>query len=225
MFWFEPIETLHNESTEQPPEKGKLRVATSLRVLAFAGSTRKTSFNKTLVSAVVSNVRETGAEVTLADLADYRLPVFDADDEAAHGKPDEARAFKQLMIDHDAFLIGSPEYNGSITGVLKNTIDWVSLPDDDDDGQLPAFRQKVVALVSASPSALGGLRGLVHVRTILSGLGCLVLPDQVAVPKAHEAFIQAGEAVTLKDEGLQGRVVALGRRLVAVGARLRESEP
>ena len=109
--------------------------------------------------------------------------------------------------------------------MLKNTIDWVSRPDDDDEGQLPAFRNKVVALVSASPGALGGLRGLVHVRAILAGLGCLVLPDQVAVPKAHEAFTQAGEAIAVKDEALGGRVAALGQRLVDVGTRLRPSEP
>ena len=112
--------------------------------------------------------------------------------------------------------------------MLKNTIDWVSRPDDDDEGQLPAFRNKVVALVSASPGALGGLRGLVHVRAILAGLGCLVLPDQVAVPKAHEAFTQAGEAIAVKDEALGDlirRVAALGQRLVDVGTRLRPSEP
>jgi chromate reductase len=200
-------------------------VPTSFRVLAFAGSTRQASFNKTLVRAVAETVKEAGAQITMADLADYRLPVFDADDEAKSGKPAAALAFKRLMMDHDAFLIGSPEYNGSLTGVLKNTIDWVSRPDDDDEGQLPAFRNKVVALVSASPGALGGLRGLVHVRAILAGLGCLVLPDQVAVPKAHEAFTQAGEAIAVKDEALGGRVAALGQRLVDVGTRLRPSEP
>lgn len=198
-------------------------MATPLQVLAFAGSTREQSMNKTLVSVAAGSARDAGAAVTLVDLADYRMPLFDGDEEADTGKPATARAFKQLMVDHDAFLIAAPEYNGSITGVLKNTIDWVSRPDDDDDGQLPAFRRKVVCLMSASPGALGGVRGLVHVRAILAGLGCVVLPEQVAVSKAHEAFRDEGGRKTLVDVGSQRRVVALGQSLVDIGVRLRQT--
>ena len=189
----------------------------TLRVLAFAGSTRQESFNKKLVQVAAAGAREAGADVTDIDLRDYRLPVFDQDDESERGKPDNAKALKQLMIDHDAFLISAPEYNSSVTGVLKNSIDWVSRPDDGDAAPLVAFGGKVVTLMSASPGALGGLRGLVHLRSILGNLGCIVLPNQVAVPKAHEAFKDDG---TLVDDAQQQRILRLGRTLAAIGSKL-----
>ena len=190
------------------------------RILAFAGSTRRDSFNKTLVQIAAAGAREAGADVTDLDLGGYRLPVFDQDEEAASGKPDHAKTLKALLIDHDAFLIAAPEYNSSITGVLKNTIDWVSRPDDGDAVPLAAFRGKVVTLMSASPGALGGLRGLVHLRSILGNLGCIVLPDQVAVPKAHEAFTEEG---TLVDPRQQQGILDLGKTLAAATSKLRSS--
>ena len=123
---------------------------------------------------------------------------------------------KQLMTEHDAWLIAAPEYNSSITGVLKNTIDWVSRSDDGDESPLIAFRGKVVSLMSASPGALGGLRGLVHVRSILGNLGCIILPDQVAVRNAHSAFADGA----LVDERQHERVMALGRTLAETVSRL-----
>ena len=189
----------------------------TLRILAFAGSTRRESFNKKLVQVAATGAREAGAQATCIDLGDYRLPVFDQDEESVNGKPDRAKTLKQLMIDHDAFLIAAPEYNSSITGVLKNTIDWVSRPDEGEAAPLAAFRGKVVTLMSASPGALGGLRGLVHLRSILGNLGCIVLPDQVAVPKAHAAFNSDG---TLVDPGQHRRILELGRTLAAVASRL-----
>ena len=190
----------------------------TLRILAFAGSTRRESFNKKLVQIAAAGAREAGADVTEIDLRDYRLPVFDQDDESEHGKPDNAKALKQLLIDHNAFLIAAPEYNSSITGVLKNSIDWVSRPDDGEAAPLVAFRGKVVTLMSASPGALGGLRGLVHLRSILGNLGCIVLPDQVAVPKAHDAFNSDG---TLVDPRQHQRILELGRTLASVASKLR----
>jgi NAD(P)H-dependent FMN reductase len=190
----------------------------STRILAFAGSTRRESFNNTLVRIAEVGARDAGASVTHVDLRDYRLPLFDADDEISDGKPEAAKTLKQLMHEHDGFLIAAPEYNSSITGVLKNTIDWVSRPDDADASPMPAFRGKVVVLMSASPGALGGLRGLVHVRSILSSLGCIVLPDQVAVMKAHEAFAEGA----LRDERQHARVIDLGRTLADTVAKLRQ---
>ena len=187
------------------------------RILAFAGSTRRDSFNKTLVRIAATGAREAGANVMDIDLGDYRLPVFDQDEESAHGKPDNAKALKQLLIDHDAFLIAAPEYNSSVTGVLKNSIDWVSRPDEGETAPLVAFREKVVTLMSASPGALGGLRGLVHLRAILGSLGCIVLPDQVAVPKASAAFTRDG---TLSDSGQHERVRGLGRTLASIASKL-----
>ena len=189
-----------------------------LQILAFAGSTRRESFNNQLVRVAESGARDAGGSVTHINLRDYRLPIFDQDEEAANGKPDNARTLKQLMRDHEGLLIASPEYNSSVTAALKNTIDWVSRSDDGDPFPLVALRGKVVVLMSASPGALGGLRGLVHLRSILANLGCIVLPDQVAVSKAHEAFTVDG---VLVDDRQHQRILALGKTLAETGAKLR----
>ena len=136
------------------------------RILGFAGSTRRESFNQKLVQSAAKGAREAGAEVTLIDLKDFPLPPFDQDLEAEQGMPDNGAKLKKLFIDHDGLLIASPEYNSSVTAVLKNTIDWVSRPAPGEP-PLVAFKGKVATLMSASPGALGGLRGLVHVRSIL----------------------------------------------------------
>ena len=111
--------------------------------------------------------RDAGAEVTLIDLRDLPLPLFDGDLEDKQGLPENAKKLKALLRAHDGLLISSPEYNSSITGVLKNAIDWASRAETDDEPPLVCFRGKVAALLSASPGALGGLRGLVHLRAIL----------------------------------------------------------
>jgi chromate reductase len=188
----------------------------SVKILAFAGSTRRDSYNKKLVRVAAAGAREAGAEVTLLDLADLPLPLFDQDLEAAEGMPANARQLKALMAASDGFLISSPEYNSSITGVLKNAIDWASRREKDEPPKV-AFTGKAVALMSASPGALGGLRGLVHVRAILANLGMLVLPQQKAVPRAAKAFADDGRLV---DPDLQADVTALGSRLAETLAKL-----
>jgi chromate reductase len=181
------------------------------RILAFAGSTRRESFNKKLVQIAVKGAREAGADLTMLDLKDFPLPLFDQDLEAEHGMPDNGTKLKRLFIDHDGLLVASPEYNSSITAVLKNAIDWLSRPAPGEP-PLVAFRGKVATLMSASPAALGGLRGLVHLRSILGNIGVIVLPDQVAVPKAHEAFQPDG---SLNDPKQQAGIEALGRTLAS----------
>ena len=185
------------------------------KILAFAGSTRQGSFNKQLVRIAAKGAEKAGAQVTVIDLRDYPLPLFDEDDEAASGMPEQGKALKRLMIEHDGVLISAPEYNSSITAVLKNAIDWVSRREGN-EAPLVAFRGKGAALMSASPGALGGLRGLVHVRSILGNIGVIVLPDQVAVPKAADAFTADGE---LKDAALQGKVEGLGSGLASFLAK------
>lgn len=187
------------------------------RILAFAGSLRKDSFNKKLVRIAVRGAEAAGARVTLLDLRDYPLPVYDGDLEAEQGLPDNARTLKRLMIEHDGFLISAPEYNSSISAVLKNTIDWASRPEPG-EAPLAAYRGKGAALMSASPGALGGLRGLVTVRSILGNIGVHILPDQVAVPKAHEAFAADG---TLKDAKQQASIEDLGKALAQFLAKLK----
>jgi len=185
------------------------------KILAFAGSTRKGSFNKQLVRIAARGAEKAGAQVTVIDLKDYPLPLFDEDDEAASGMPEKGKELKRLMIEHDGLLISAPEYNSSITAVLKNAIDWVSRREGN-EAPLAAFRGKAASLMSASPGALGGLRGLVHVRSILGNIGVIVLPDQVAVPKASDAFAAEGQ---LKDAALQGKVEALGSGLASFLAK------
>lgn len=176
------------------------------RVLAFAGSLRRDSYNKKLVRLAAEGARDAGAEVTYLDLRDYPLPIYDGDLEASDGLPKNARLLKELFLDHQGLLIASPEYNSSISAVLKNTIDWVSRPQAGEP-PLVHFKGKVAGLMSASPGALGGLRGLVTVRSILSNIHVLVLPDQLSVGKAHELFDAAGQ---LTDPALAAWSVRIG---------------
>lgn len=187
------------------------------KILAFAGSTRRESFNKRLVRIAAAGAERAGADVTVIDLKEYALPLFDQDLEEDEGPPENAVKLKALFAETDGFLIASPEYNSSVTGVLKNTIDWVSRPAEGEP-RLVAFKGKAAALMSASPGALGGLRGLVHVRAILGNIGVLVLPDQVTVPKAFEAFDDEGR---LKIDTKQSAVEALGKSLVELLAKVR----
>lgn len=191
----------------------------SPRLLALAGSTRPGSFNRRVLEVAVEGARAAGAEVTVADLRDFRLPLYDAELEAAEGLPEAARRLKALMKDRDGFLIASPEYNSSITPLLKNTIDWASRPEAG-EGPLAAFAGKSAVLMSASPGALGGLRGLVTVRSILGNIGVVVLPDQIAVPRAMEAFDDEGR---LRDPGQEKALRGLGEKLATFACRLRNS--
>jgi len=184
------------------------------KILALAGSMRAGSFNKKLVKIATAGARKAGAEVTLLDLADYRLPLYDGDLEEREGLPEKAKELKRLFAEHDGFLFSSPEYNSSVSGVFKNAIDWVSRPEEGENAfSLVAFRGKIAALMSASPGALGGLRGLVHLRALLGNIFVLILPEQVTVPQAHEAFNELGQ---LKDPKKMDAVLDLGRKLADV---------
>lgn len=191
-------------------------MAITPRILAFAGSTRTDSYNKRLVKIAAAGARAAGAEVTLIDLRDFPLPIFDGDLEARDGLPANGRKLKDLFLAHYGLLISAPEYNSSITAVLKNAIDWVSRPVPD-EAPLACFDGKVACLMSASPGALGGLRGLVHVRAILGNIKVLVLPDQIAISKANEAFNPDG---SLKDPKQQAAVEGLGAQLARVITKL-----
>jgi NAD(P)H-dependent FMN reductase len=187
------------------------------RILAFAGSARKESYNKKLIRIAVRAAQAAGAEVTLIDLKDYPLPIMDEDLEKESGAPANALKLKKLFVEHDGLMIAAPEYNSSITPLLKNTIDWVSRPAPGEPA-LVAYTGKGAILMSASPGALGGLRSLVHVRSILGNIGVIVLPEQIAVSRAFEAFNPDG---TLKDAKLQAGVENLGATLAGFLGRLR----
>lgn len=186
------------------------------KILAFAGATRRDSFNKKLIRVAAEKAKALGAEVTLIDLADWPLPLYDGDLEERDGAPPKADDLYQLFLRHDALMISCPEYNSSITGVLKNTIDWVSRQREG-DAYLAAYAGKVVGLLAASPGALGGLRGLVHVRDIFENIGAIVIPNQLAVPKANEAFAEDG---SIKDAGLVKKIESLAKDLVETTNKL-----
>ncbi len=180
------------------------------KILAFAGSLRKDSYNKKLIKIAVKGAEAAGASVTLIDLKEYPLPVYDQDIEDSSGIPENAIKLKKLFLGHDGFLISCPEYNSSMPAAFKNAIDWVSRPADAQEVYLSPFIDKVVVLMSASPGQLGGLRSLVHVRAMFGNIFSLVLPQQKCIPLAHEAFDGQGN---LKDPKQEADVVQLGRRL------------
>jgi NAD(P)H-dependent FMN reductase len=137
-----------------------------------------------------------GIASTFADLGDYPMPLYDGDLEASEGPPENARKLKALIGLHTGVFIASPEYNSSITPLLKNTLDWISRVKSEDEAPLEVFKTRVFALGSASPGGMGGLRSLTTVRQVLElGLGALVLPEQFAVPRAAEAFDDHGHLV------------------------------
>ncbi len=178
------------------------------KILAFAGSLRKDSYNKKLIKIAVKGAQEAGGDVNLIDLFDYQLPIYNEDIETASGLPEKAKELKKIMIESDGFLLSCPEYNSSITAVLKNTIDWASRPASPNEENLICFKKKVVTLMSASPSGWGGLRGLVTVRSIFGNINCIVLPNQKCISRAFEAFNPDG---SLRDPKAQEEVIQLGR--------------
>lgn len=186
------------------------------KILGFAGSTRKDSYNKKLVKIALQGAEQAGAQVTYLDLRDLPMPLYDGDLEESYGLPENARKFKDLLLAHQGLLIASPEYNSSISGVLKNAIDWASRPVPG-EAALACFTGKVCSLMSASPGALGGLRGLVTVRMLLGNIGVIVLPNQVAVPKAVQAFTPEG---ALQDGKQQESILALGANVAHMLGKL-----
>ena len=182
------------------------------RILVFGGSLRAESFNQKIAAIAAEGARDAGAEVTLISLRDFRMPLFDEDLEAAEGMPEAARKLKALFAEHDGLIIASPEYNSTITAALKNAIDWVSRATSPDEAPLSVLRGKSAAILSASPGGYGGARSLAQLRPFLENIGITVLPDQVTIPKAYEAFDAAGNLI---DPAQAAAVKALGASLVA----------
>ncbi|MBT2509289.1 NAD(P)H-dependent oxidoreductase [Streptomyces sp. ISL-98] len=184
-----------------------------LRVLVLGAALRAESTNARLASLVGRLIAEIGATVDLAAMRDFDMPPYDGDVEAAVGLPEGALALRDRLERCDAFVISSPEYNASVPGVLKNAIDWVSRV------QPQPFKTKHALLVSASPSLVGGNRGLWALRVPLEHLGTRVYPDMFSLARAHKGFTQDG---LLTDSGLQQRLsetVAAFLRLVEADVR------
>lgn len=185
------------------------------KIIALAGSLRENSFNKQLVRIAAEGARESGAEVQIIDLANFSIPLFSEDLEA-EGTPEGVNDLRHLFAGSQGILLSSPEYNGSISGVLKNALDWLSRPSKDIG---PAFQGKVAGIMATSPGGLGGIRGLAHTRDVLYNLGVIVNPKQIAVPSAYSAFDDKG---SLTDPEMTDRVKALGAQIHQLASNLAE---
>ncbi|MBX9949827.1 MAG: NAD(P)H-dependent oxidoreductase [Candidatus Obscuribacterales bacterium] len=190
------------------------------KILCLAGSLRKDSLNKKLVKAAMATAQEAGADCTFIDLKDYPMPIYDGDIEAESGIPENGKKLKKLLKEHQALLIASPEYNSSISAALKNFIDWTSRPEPGEKS-LECYTGKVAGIMACSPGALGGLRGLVTLRSILGNINVIVVPEQIAVSQANEAFTEDGK---LKEEKHQKAVANVGKRVAGLTKSILESE-
>lgn len=186
-------------------------------IAVIVGSTRAGSYNRALGELAATSLEAQGASVTRVDLAAFDLPLYSAALEADDFPPD-ALKLKALFAAQDGLLFVSPEYNGSLPPLLKNAIDWASRPTGDESPiALTAYRGKAAAIMSASVSPFGGLRGLMHLRQILSTIQMLVIPEQVVVPAAHAAFAEDGG---LRDALPASLVEMTAGRLIAVAKAL-----
>ena len=180
-------------------------------ILVFAGSIRSGSHNAKLAALAAKELALTGAGVTLISLADYPLPIYDGDDETRSGVPSNARNLKRMMVEHQGVFIASPEYNASVTPLLKNTIDWVSRVRERGEPPLAVFKDRAFAIGGASDGAYGALRSLMALRQVLElGCGALVLPEQITVFRASEAF---DEMDNLKEERAAAQLKRVVQRL------------
>ncbi len=187
-----------------------------IKILGWAGSARKDSFNKKLVQIALRGANRAGADVRYVDLRDFPLPIYDGDHESSDGLPENVTKLRAHFEASHGFLLASPEYNGFLSPILKNTLDWLTRsaqaqPD------LSAFQGKVCAVMAASPGPLGGLRGLRSVRELLTNLGVTILPNQVTIRAAFKAFDSAGE---LLEDAQTQRVEDLGEELARATTRL-----
>lgn len=170
-----------------------------LKVVAFAGSTRQNSFNKKLARIAANLCSDAGIHTTYLDLKFYPLPMYDSDLEEEIIAPEHALKLREILKNNHGIILACPEYNSSISGVLKNMIDWCSRPFINEEN-LICFKNKIVVLLSASPGFLGGLRGLNAVRSILTNLGCIVIPEQFSLKFAHKKLSEDGLLVDDEDQ-------------------------
>jgi chromate reductase, NAD(P)H dehydrogenase (quinone) len=186
------------------------------RILIIPGSLRTGSHNARLAALAAKELALLEAEVTRISLEDYTLPLFDADLVSAQGLPPAAVELKRMLLAHQGVFITSPEYSASVTPLIKNTIDWISRVRDPGEPAYAAFKGRVFAIGSAASGGLGGLRSLMALRQILElGCGALVIPEQVAVPRAEQAF---DDMDNLKDEALATALKTAMRRLTELAS-------
>lgn len=181
------------------------------KILAVAGSYRENSYNKRVLNIAVEGAREAGADVTVIDLRDFPMPIYDADMQADGSFDEQALRLQDAFNEHDGFLISSPEYNGGIPGGFKNAIDWVSRSNDKYKMYEPV-KGNTAALITASPGQFGGLRCLAHLRGVFTLMGVHVLPAEIAVPFVGQKF--EGDGAEMTDEKMKSILAGHGGALV-----------
>jgi chromate reductase, NAD(P)H dehydrogenase (quinone) len=188
------------------------------KILVIPGSLRSRSYNVRLAALASKELMLADADVTRISLLDYPLPIYDADTADTQGPPPNAVKLKQLMSVHQGVFIASPEYNASITPLIKNTIDWISAVRERGEAPLAAYQNRVFALGGASPGRSGAMHSLLALRQVLA-VGCraLVIAEQVTVPNAEQAFDEMDE---LKDERAASQLRLVMQKLVNIAKLL-----
>jgi NAD(P)H-dependent FMN reductase len=182
------------------------------KILVFAGSIRTGSFNVRLAALMVKELTLLDADVTHLSLGDYPMPIYDGDLEAKSGPPENALRLKRHFMAHHGIFIASPEYNASVTPLLKNSLDWVSRVREGNEPPLAAYKNRVFAIGGASPGNFAAMRSLITLRQVLElGCGALVIPDQIAIRDAAHAF---DDRDNLRDDGAMRLLKGVAKRLV-----------
>jgi NAD(P)H-dependent FMN reductase len=188
------------------------------KILVLPGSTRTGSHNVRLAALAAKELTLLDVDVTRISLADYPLPIYEADFDARAGQPANAVKLKQMIMANHGVFIASPEYSASVTPLLKNAIDWVSRVRERGDPTYAAFKGRVFAISSASPGRAGGLRSLMALRQILElGCGALVIPEQVTIQRADTAF---DEMDNITDTAIANQLRTQLERLVEMARAL-----
>lgn len=186
-----------------------------MKILVFAGCLHKDSINKKVAKLAAQKLQSQGHEALLVDVNEYHLPLYNQDI-SAQDFPKEAITFANLMKEHSAWVIASPEHNFSITAYLKSLIDWVSRVPDNQKPNMEIFANKTIAIMSASPSALGGFRSLSHLRDILTSIGSFVIPSQVCIANSFSALDSDGNLIEKNHQTLLDNML---RQLVLVAEK------
>ncbi|MTI17912.1 NADPH-dependent oxidoreductase [Rhodobacteraceae bacterium RKSG542] len=193
------------------------------RILVFSGSARGGSLNGQLAALVAKRLSLAGADTTMINLSDYPLPIYDGDLEENDGIPDNVYKLRALIENHHGVFIASPEYNSSITPLLKNTLDWISRIQLPEEEPLEVYGKGIYAIGGVSPGAYGSIRSLLHLRTVLEmGLGATVLPEMISVNFGLKAFDENGD---LAKPPAQARLDKLVNRLMREASYIELQEP
>jgi NAD(P)H-dependent FMN reductase len=189
----------------------------ALKILLVPGSIRSGSHNVRLAAAVAYELVQAGVEATRISLADYPLPIYDGDLQAKSGVPKHAVNLKRLIGAHHGVVVVTPEYNAAVPPLLKNAIDWVTRVQEPQENRGEVFRERPFALAAASPSRLGGARALAALRLILTACHATVIPNQLALSLADDAF---DDMDRLKHPSDGEALAAMVRQLIDISQRM-----